>query len=168
VKRLLPLVAVAVLAVSSCTSEPDPADPTQRQIDIYRAVIPAVVTFERPDLAELESLDLVVFVAGRDEVDIPFDVQLGVVNALESWANIRFIDEFEEALVGVDDERTVREGGMLVQLGAVPPGTASVEVTADRYEGIDHLLTFEIGLRRRSGEWSVVAPVEATAVTLRG
>jgi hypothetical protein len=168
VKRLLTLAVVAVLVASSCTDEPDPDDPNYRLISIYSAVIPTVVTHDRPDLAERDELDLVVFVAARDGIEIPFDVQLGVVNELESWANIRFIDEFEEALIGVDDERTVRDGGVLIQLGPVPAGTASVEVTADRYEGVDHLLTFDLMVRRRAGEWSVDEPVSATPVRLSG
>jgi hypothetical protein len=168
VKRRLALLLALPLAVCSCTNGAAPDDPNQRLTDIYSAAIPAVVTYEQPDLTGHASVDVVVFVAAREGVNIPFEVQIGVVNELDDWATIRFIDDFDEALIGEDDERVVREGGVLVQLGAVSDGTTLVELHADRYEGVDHLLTFELSLLRRAGQWSVDEPVTATAVTLTG
>jgi len=163
VTRRLPLLLAVLLLLSACTDEASPDDPNQRLVGIYSAAIPAVVIHERPDLRD-ETLDLVVFVATREDVTIPIEVQIGVVNELEDWATIRFIDDFDEALTGDDDERTVRDGGVLVQLGDVSDGTTSVTVDADRYEGTGRLLTFDLSLLRRAGEWHVDEPVSATAV----
>jgi hypothetical protein len=169
VKRLLlTLTVVLVGSAGACTDDTARGDdPNQRLIDIYSAAIPAIVTYERPDLAALDELDTVVYVAAREGVDIALDVQIGVVVALDEWATIRFIDEFEEAIVGDESEQQVRDGGVLVQLGAVPEGVTTVELGADRYERADHLLSFELSLQRRGGEWSVVGPVEATSIALR-
>ena len=161
-------LAITLAATASCTNGAAGDDPNQRLVDIYSAAIPAVVTHDRPDLRDHDTLELVVFVASHDGTTIPFEVQIGVVNVLEDWATIRFIDDFNEALIGDDDERTVREGGVLIQLGQVSDGTTTASLDADRYEGIDHLLAFELRLLRRAGEWRVDTPVTATPVTLTG
>ena len=164
-RSLTALVALATFSVAACADD-DPDDPNQRRIDIYSAVIPPVATHERPDLTVDEPLDVVVYVAPRENVDINIDVQVGVVHALEDWADIRFIDEFEEAIDPAEPRQPVRDGSVLIGLGAIPDGPSSVQVTADRYEFADELTTFEIELRRRGGEWSIVEPIDATRITL--
>jgi hypothetical protein len=169
VNRLLALfVGVALIGLASCTDDRGRADDTnQRLIDIYSAAIEQVVTYERPDLAIDEPLDIVVYVSPRGEVDIVLEVQLGVVIALEEWATIRFIDEFEEAIDGGQDHQPVRDGGVLVGLGEVSDGTTSARVVADRYEQAGELVSFDLTLQRSGGEWTVDEPVEGTYVNLR-
>ena len=164
----LALVALLVVVAGSCTDDADgSADPNQRLIDIYAATIQTVTVHERPDFSGHDELDVVVYVAPREGVEIALDVQLGVVLALEEWATIRFIDEFEEAIVSGEPDQPVRDGGVLIGLGDVPDGTASVDLIADRYERADQLIAYDLTLQRRGGEWSVVEPVEGTRVTLR-
>jgi hypothetical protein len=110
---------------------------------------------------------IVVYVSPRGEVDIVLEVQLGVVIALEDWATIRFIDEFEEAIDGGQDHQPVRDGGVLVGLGEVSDGTTSARVVADRYEQADELVSFDLTLHRSGGEWTVDEPIEGTHVNLR-
>ncbi|MFP4512722.1 MAG: hypothetical protein ACLFRV_07225 [Acidimicrobiales bacterium] len=165
---LLALVAIATFPVASCADDTSTAEnPNQRLIDIYGEVIPAVATHQRPDLPDDEPLDLIVYVTPRENVDINVDVQVGLVNALDEWADIRFIDELEEAIAINEPGQPVRDDSVLVGLGSVPDGTASVELAADRYESADELTTFELTLRRQDGEWSIVEPPEGTRVTLR-
>ena len=164
-RSLLALVALATVSVTACTDD-DPDDPNQRRIDIYSAVIERVATYERPDLTVDEPLDVVVYVAPRENVDINIDVQVGVIHSLEDWADLRFIDEFEEAIDPGDPNQPVRDGSVLIGLGAIPDGPSSVSVLADRYEYADELTTFEIDLRRRAGEWSIIDPIEVTRITL--
>jgi hypothetical protein len=167
-RHALALVALLLLTATSCTDDANgSADPNQRLIDIYAVAIQTVAVHERPDFSGQDELDVVVYVAGREGVDIALDVQLGVVLALEDWASIRFIDEFDEAIASGEPDQPVRDGGVLIGLGDVPDGTASVELIADRYERAGQLMAFDLTLRRRSGEWSVVEPVEGTRVTLR-
>jgi hypothetical protein len=163
-RLLLATVALATLMLVGCNDEPSADDPNQRLIDIYAAVIPEVATIDHPDLTVDEPVEAVVYVAPRENVSINIEVQLGVVRALEEWADIRFIDEFEEAIDTGEPSQPVRDGSVLVGLGMVSEGTIEVDVVADRYEYVDQYTTFHVNLRRRAGEWTVAEPIEATRI----
>ncbi len=165
IRPLLAILALAAL-VGACTDDTSSADdPVQREVDIYSAVIRSVASQDRPDLAA-DTPDVVVFVAPRDDAEISLDVQLGVVLDLEEWATIRFIDEFEEAILTSEPNQPVRDDGVLINLGGIPEGTTEVRVVADRYQQADELLAFDLVVRRRAGEWSVVEPIDSTRVTV--
>ena len=165
---LIALVAVATLGVAACNDDiAAPTDPNRRLVEIYAATIQAVATHSRPDLAEQESIDKVVYLASREGVTIDINVQAGIVVELEDWATIRFIDAIEEAIETGEPDAPVRDDGVLLGLGSIPEGVASVSVSADRYEGDSHLTVFDVELARRAGEWSVVEPLESTTIRLR-
>lgn len=163
-RLLLATVAIATILLVGCNDEPSPDDPNQRLIDIYSVVIPEVATFDHPDLTVDEPVETVVYVAPQENVSINIDVQLGVVRNLEEWADIRFIDEFDEAIATGEPNQPVRDNSVLVGLGPVSEGTTEVEVVADRYEFADQYTTFNLTLVRRAGEWSVTEPVEGTLI----
>lgn len=167
-RATLAVMALLLIATVACTDNTNAADdPNQRLIEIYSATIKTVAVHDHPDFTDTDALDTVVYVVPRDDVEIPIDVQLGVVLELEEWATIRFIDELEEAIDTGAPNEPVRDEGILVGVGQVPDGTATVEVIADRYEHADALIAFELTLERRGGDWAVTEPVEGTHVTLR-
>lgn len=164
-RPLLALLAFALIA-GACTGGSTSADdPVQREIDIYSTAIRKVAVIDRPELND-EQLDTVVFVWPLAEVVISLDVQLGIVLALEDWATIRFIDEFEEAILVNEPNSPVRDNGVLVGLGDISEAAGEARLAADRYEQANQLVAFDLLLRRRAGEWSVVEPVERTRVTV--
>jgi hypothetical protein len=166
---LITLAAVVALVLSSCTDD-DAArnDPNRRLTAIYSEVIPAVATHERPDLLADEPLDVVIYIAPREHVEIGIDVQVGIINELADWADIRFIDEFEEAIDRGEPNQPVRDNSVLIGLGSIPEGATTVEVFADRYEYADELTTFEITLTGRADEWAVDGPIQTTRISLHG
>lgn len=158
---------IAVLCLPSCTDDASPGeDPQRRAVEIYTAIIPPVATYERSDLSVDEPLDVVVYIVERENVSIGLEVQIDIVNALSDWADIRFIDEFDEAIDTGAENQPVRANSVLVGLGSIPDGTTSVTMGADRYEYADELLTFELELRRRAGEWTLTEPIEGTRISL--
>lgn len=170
--RLLMSVLATILflsVIAACSDDDadgasDPTDSTDRLVDIYAAVIEAVAAEAGPLPGE-EDDPLTVYLAARDEADIGVDVQVGVVGALEDWASVRFIDSLDEALA-TDDEGVehVRGDGLLIGLGPVGEGTATASLVADRYESAEVTMVYELDVVRRSGQWSVVPPVEGEPV----
>ena len=147
-------MAVA-LAVGSCGS----GDPNEheREANIYAVVIQALAPDEpaRPG-AEIEELDRVVYAGSLDEEHaISLEVQAAVVEMLEDFATIRFVDEKAEAIDDTADGEPVLDDGVLVLLGAVPTGR-SPSIDAERYVDLDCDKRFRVSLERSDNEWSIV------------
>ena len=133
-------------------------DEHEREANIYAAVIQTLGPDEPADPgAETEELDRVVYVGSLDEARvISLDVQAAVVEMLEDFATIRFVDEKTEAIddTTVDCE-PVLDDGVLVLLGPVPTGR-SPSIDAERYVDLDNDEHFRISLERSDNEWSIV------------
>lgn len=167
------LVAVAcalclALVAASCTDDAPSTgqDPTERLVEIYSVTVTAIV--DDADLpadpdADEEAL-LTVFLQSHDDADISAEVQVGVVNELDEWANVRFIDDMAEAVDVDTDDATVRDDGVLIGLGPVSDGDVSATVVADRYVSDDDTIVYDISVRRQGGEWTVDQPLERVNV----
>ncbi|HEX6312915.1 MAG TPA: hypothetical protein VF152_14980 [Acidimicrobiia bacterium] len=141
---------MVALAVASC----DDGDPGTRSHDaeVYAAVIRALAP--DPPGAPVEELDRTVFVGpADDEVDISIGVQASVVDDLEEFATIRFVDDEEEA-IGDDELETVINDGVLVLLGPVPPGTPTT-VRARRYVDADDMDRYRVTVEGSGENWEV-------------
>jgi hypothetical protein len=147
-------MAVA-LAMGSCGS----GDPNEheREANVYAAVIQALAPDEPAGPgAETEELERVVYAGSLDEERvISLEVQAAVVELLEDFATIRFVDEKTEAIDDTADDEPVLEDGVLVLLGAVPTGR-SPSIDAERYVDLDDDEHFRISLERSDDEWSIV------------
>jgi hypothetical protein len=147
-------MAVA-LAMGSCGSG-GPSE-HEREANIYAAVIQAVAPDEPAGPgAETEELERVVYAGSLDEERvISLEVQAAVVEMLEDFATIRFVDEKTEAIDDTADGEPVLDDGVLVLLGAVPTGR-SPSIDAERYVDLDDDEHFRINLERSDNEWSIV------------
>jgi hypothetical protein len=143
------------LAAGSCGSG-GPSE-HEREANVYAAVIRALAPDGPADLgAETEELERVVYAGSLDEENaIPLEVQAAVVEVLEDFATIRFVDEKAEAIDEVEEGEPVLEDGVLVLLGAVPAGR-SPSVDAERYVDLDNDEQFHVSLERSNDEWSIV------------
>jgi hypothetical protein len=103
-------------------------------------------------------------VTSRHEEPIGVDVQAFIVEALDDRVDVRFIDERTEAVEDGDERQPVREDGILVGLGAVPPEGDRVDVYVDRYRKIDDIQAFDVAVRRRGDTWEVVGVPAAAEV----
>jgi hypothetical protein len=156
-RRLTPLLAI-ILVAASCGS--DGTSATDREADIYtvliRALAPSDPT-ERVPTNEIDEFDRVVFAGSLDDEEaISLEVQAAVVEQLEEFATVRFVDERGEAIDHSDDREPVLEDGVLVLLGPVPLGhTPSVE--AERYVDNDDAVHVRVTLERPNGDWEVAS-----------
>jgi hypothetical protein len=156
-RRLMLLIAVA-LAVASC--DDDDSEPRAHDAEAYAAVIQAIAP--DPPGEPVEELDRVVFVGPIDEdVNISLGVQASVVEDLEQFATIRFVDDRKEA-IGGDETGPVMNDGVLVLLGTVPPGR-SPTIRAERYVDVDDVARFRVTVRGSDDVWNVVDIADVTA-----
>jgi hypothetical protein len=143
------------LAPGSCSSG-GPSE-HEREANVYAAVIRALAPDEPTNSgAETKELDRVVYAGSLDEENtIPLEVQAAVVEMLQDFATIRFVDEKAEAIDDAEDGEPVLEDGVLVLLGTVSTGRLP-SVDAERYVDLDDNEHFRISLERSNDEWSIV------------
>jgi hypothetical protein len=153
-RRLTYLVAMT-LAVGSCGSEDGRT--AERDAEVYATVIRALVTEGPLDPGgETEEVDRIVYAGPIDEqVDISLEVQVAVVEELESFATVRFVDDRDEAIDDDEEGEPVLERGVLLLLGTVPAGP-SPSVDAARYVDLDHAARFRVTVERSGRTWEVV------------
>jgi hypothetical protein len=153
--RRLTFLVATTLAVGSCGSEDKQA--TERDAGVYAAVIRALAPEEPPDLdAGTDELDRIVYAGPLDEeVEISLEVQVAVIDELEEFATIRFVDTSDEAIEEGEEGEPVLEDGVLLLLSTVPTGS-SPSVDTERYVDLDDAARYRVTLERPGGEWEVV------------
>lgn len=159
-RRLTFLVATTV-AVGSCGAEDGQS--VERGAQVYAAVIRALVSEPpgHPDTGA-EQRDRIVYAGPLGEnVDISLEVQVAVVDRLEEFATIRFVDDRNEAIDDDEQGEPVREDGVLLLLGRIPDGR-SPSFEAARYIDVDAATRFRVTAERSRGKWKV-ANLESTA-----
>jgi len=153
-RRLTFLVATTV-AVGSCGAEGGRS--VERGAEVYAAAIRALVSEPpgHPDIGA-EQRDRVVYAGPLGEkVDISLEVQVAVVEELEEFATIRFVDSRNEAIDDDEQGKPVREDGVLLLLGRIPDGR-SPSVEATRYVDVDRDARFRLTVERSGETWTVV------------
>ena len=158
--RFLSLVWVALAAgaaASGCSSNAidpgaDPAD--DRTAAVYEPIIGWLVDDE-PGIGDDNEAEWVLYVASRSETVIDIDVQAAVYADMEEVVEVRFIDDRAEAVDGELEDEPVRDLGLLIGLGAVPPEGETVEVYADRYRQIGMVDAWRFVVRQVDGGWEL-------------
>ena len=115
-----------------------------------------VDTGERPEW--------VMFVASRSEQPIDIDVQVAVVAALDARVFVRFIDDRAEAVATDAENQQVRDGGILIGLGAVPFEGDNVEVYTDRYRDSEDVQAWQMPVSRSGQRWMLTGAPTSTDV----
>jgi hypothetical protein len=160
-------VALVVGATSCVDDEPSAGqDPTERLVEIYSVAVTEIAA-DAPTIPPDEGEDdekRNVFLRASAETEMTAEVQVGVVNELAEWANVRFIDDMEEAVDLEVDGAPVRDDGILIGLGEVSDGEVSAMLTADRYVSDSGIVVYEVPLRRQGGAWAVEEPLVGVSV----
>jgi hypothetical protein len=172
VRRWVRLSAIAAavcglsLAIASCADDDGEAgqDPNQRLVEIYSATVTAIVDDAGMKPTAEDDPTATVFLQTHDDVEINADVQVGVVNELADWANVRFIDDIEEAIDSDADGAPVRDDGTLVGLGPVSEGLVTADLTADRYLSERETVIYEVSVERSGGVWTIEEPIAGVRV----
>lgn len=165
--RCIVLLVLALAGLASCGDDDGSTEqsPNQRLVEIYSATVEAIAAQDRPVDPEGDDTSMVtLFLQAREDTEINADVQVGVVNALDDWANVRFIDDLGEAIDVDADGAPVRDDGFLIGLGPVTDGAVVASLTADSYVSEDLTLVFDVSVRRRAGTWEVEQPLEGVRV----
>lgn len=157
-------LTLVALVTSACgSSADDPAAGDGRTAAVYESILDWLIQ-EEPGPANDDDPELTVFVASRSEGEIDLDVQVAMVDAFDSGAFVRFIDERSEALDDDADDKRVHDDGILVGLGAVAQEGDPIEVYTDRYRNTDDVEAWLITMRRSGDGWVIVETPVATEV----
>jgi hypothetical protein len=166
-QRAAAVGAILMTLVACTTADDDPREGDGREAAVYESVLVWMLD-EEPQRASDDVSDeragWTMYVTSRHEEPIGVDVQAFIVEALDDRVDVRFIDERTEAVEDGDERQPVREDGILVGLGAVPPEGDSVDVYVDRYREIDDIQAFDVAVRRRGDTWEVVGVPAAAEV----
>ena len=155
-------VVLVALALAGCDGTTK--DEASRDAQVYVATIRMVLAAE-PPREEAAPLP-VVYVVGVGEEKIAPSVQADVAQELDKDAEIRFADKREEALLEDQEDVPVRDDGVLVAVGAVPPDVDSVDVHVEIYRSEVDSSKVVLTIGKQSSQWavtseSVVAPEES-------
>jgi hypothetical protein len=153
-------IAVVTLTLASCGSVSDDRGAgDDRTAAVYETILNWLLD-EEIGVDAGERPEWVMFVASRSEQPIDIDVQVAVVAALDPRIFVRFIDDRAEAISADAESQQVRDGGVLIGLGAVPPDGDSIEVYTDRYRDSDDVKAWNMPTRRSGDSWMLAgAPI---------
>lgn len=155
------VLAVSVIALGAC-GESSPASPRVRAAAVYDTVIRWFVTETTAGMPEPPET-IPVFVEPRGEgAIIKLEVQADVVSRLQDAADVRFVDDREEAL-GTDDDgaAVVVDGGILLRLSPVVEEGDRVTLEVDQWLQ-ERLNTYLFTLTRVDDLWTIVGEPQLT------
>lgn len=155
--------ALVVFAFLAGCSNGDQTSDMTRDAAIYRSVIIDVVDRSGVDLQGEGDLP-VLFVEALGPDGIPLEVQVELVSGFVEEYEIRFIDDFDEAVEAELPGLPVREGSLLIGLGDVDV-EETAEVHSEVYLRTDDVRGFGYTLVDLGGlRWDIVGgPVDAEA-----
>lgn len=155
----LATVLVAFGLLTGCANGGE-SDNTVRDAAIYRAVVVDLVDRSRADLEPSEDLP-VLFIEALGVDGIPLQVQVEVVAGFVEQYEIRFIDQFDEAVEVDLPGQPVRPQSLLIGLGDIDVDETA-EVHSELYLSVDDIRGFSYTLvGADDGQWDVVGePVD--------
>lgn len=129
--RLRSVVALGlILALANAACDPS-TETGEREAVAYTGLVKTVVGPEPFDKFD-DPRDLVVWIYPLGDQPIDLDVQVEVLDRLEDYATVRFVDAFEEAVAEEKAGVPVLQDGVVVGLGPLPQDLSRAQV--ERYE----------------------------------
>ncbi len=168
VRRFLALLlgAVVVVGCSDPNADPQPPSGTARAAAVLTAVVTTVAELG-PDP---EVLPVVYAVGSQGTMEI--EIQAAVAGSLVDLVDLRFADDPAEAFEEIDGELQIREGGILLVIGTVPPASDpgadsdEVEVSVTRHLSAEFSEDLVVSVIHRGLEWVVTEVVLADVVAV--
>lgn len=149
---MLPGAVVVALLAAGCSSTPAPDE--TREIDVYEAILRWIIDHTEEAVSDADDETRTVFVDNLGPEEISLDTQVELVVRLADEANLRFVDELEEA-IDVDLEgQPVRDGAVLVGLGLMQEETP-IEVRGEVYLDADDVRGWRFPMILQSGRWEL-------------
>jgi hypothetical protein len=151
--RALGAIVLVALVLAGCDGSTK--EEASRDAQVYVATIRDVLADQ--SASERPGVLPVVYVVGVGEKRITAIVQAEVAAALDEDAEIRFADKRDEALLTNKDNVPVRDDGVLVALGEVPPDADPVEVHVEVYRSDDDWSKLVLTIGTQSSQWTVTS-----------
>lgn len=141
------LTGLVLVGVAGCTG----TSPSQtREAAVYEELVRwAIDLGATPGAGDEPS----VFIDSLHEDGIPLEVQVDTIERLGEELDVRFIDDQAEALSG-DEALSVRDGGVLIGLGAVPT-SSPVVVRVEVYRSLADNAAFLVALVGGDESWAI-------------
>lgn len=151
------MVAVVLAATGVAGCDGSMGEELSRDAQVYVATIRDVVA-NQPASADPDVLP-VVYVIGVGEQEIAADVQAEVAAELKDDIDVRFADERAEAVLEDEEDAPVRNEGLLIAMGALPPdGDAdAVDVGIEVYRSDVDWSKRVLTVGRGSAQWTVTS-----------
>lgn len=147
VAAVVSFALAASLAGAACT---EPSQSDTREAAVYEELLRWVIETERPGDGDGPPS---LFVDSATDSEIPLEVQVEVIDRLGDDADVRFIDDREEAVT--DDELApVHDEGVLVGLGAVPTGPPVI-VRLEVYRSVEDTAAYLVELAGSDEAWRI-------------
>lgn len=129
----LPIAMFFASTLSACNDEPT-AEGIVEPTDAYTAIVAWQTTEQDPIVDDDGEAQLpVIFVVAASGDLINVGVQAAVAEATADEAVVRFADEATDGFDPTADGSPVREGGVMLAIGAIPEPAHSIDVDVDRY-----------------------------------
>jgi len=148
-------LAVALGSVVGAGCDGSGGDGASRDAQVYVATIRDILA-EQPKSADPDVLP-VVYVVGVGETKIPADIQAEVAVELDEDAEIRFADQRSEAMLEDTEHAPVRDKGLLVALGELPPDADPVDLDVEVYRSEEDWSKVVLTVARASSQWTVTS-----------
>lgn len=151
------MLAAVLAATGAAGCDGSAREQMSRDAQVFVAAIRDVVD-DQPPPADPDVLP-VVYVIGVGEEEIAADVQAEVAVELKDDIDVRFADERSEAVRANEDHAPVRDEGVLIAMGALPPdrGAEAVDVTVEVYRSDADWSKRVLTVGRRSSQWTVTS-----------
>lgn len=154
VAGVVALLGVGAMGASACASDSGASAADGRTAGVYQPILEWLAADE-PQAEPGEKPEWTMFVASRSHVDIDIDAQVVLIASLDDELDLRFIDDRDEAVVADDGGEVVRDGGLLVGLGAVDEVGDRVEVYADSYRHAGDVKAWLVTVERSGDRWRI-------------
>lgn len=168
----LPLAVLLAATFTACEDDALPEGVVE-PADAYTAIVTWQAGEQEPILAADGDEQLpVIFIVAASGDNIDVGVQATVTSATSSEAIVRFADEAADGFDPRGDDAPVREDGVMLAIGAIPPASHSIKVEVDRYTTQDDPEQLSLTIRAQraappDSDGNVAPRAVVTTTTLR-
>jgi hypothetical protein len=156
--------ALALPVAAGCGSDDSPESelgPQEWKASVYESVL-REVALPAAHRSMPDAEKPIVFLATSDGSGIGLEVQAIIARDLKDEADLRIEDDVTDVVLDDEDDKPVRDDGLLVTVTPLPDDQPSrVELTVALYfdEFDEH--TVEVAMNRSSTAWSVTTSIPA-------
>ncbi len=148
--------AIASLALGvvagACGSDDGPGTSDVEPADAYTAIVEWQASELEPVVDDNGEVKLpVIYIVSADGETIDVGVQADVAASTVDIATVRFADDSGDSFDADLDDEPVRDDGVMLLIGAMPPPAPTMTVDLRRYIGADRSESFQLEIAKDAG-----------------